>query len=125
VANVGTNGPRVVALNARTGAYFCGTSRPVISFNVVWVRSKPHRSFKLKGKRWQNKRRKLPIPTALMEKLPDRMIARDAKPSDLIFPNTIGGAEGHFLRKLQAIAERAGNGTRTSAIPKTLCRHPC
>jgi integrase len=26
----------------------------------------------------------------------------------LIFPNTIGGVEGHFLRKLQAIAERAG-----------------
>jgi integrase len=24
--------------------------------NVVWVRSKPHRSFKLKGKRWQNTR---------------------------------------------------------------------
>jgi integrase len=31
-----------------------------------------------------------------------------AKPGDLIFPNTIGGVEGHFLRKLQAIAERAG-----------------
>ncbi len=37
--------------------------------NVVWVRSKPHRGFKLKGKRWQNKGRKLPVPTALMEKL--------------------------------------------------------
>ncbi|MGC1648474.1 MAG: hypothetical protein WA741_21870 [Candidatus Sulfotelmatobacter sp.] len=32
--------------------------------NVVWVRSKPHRGFKLKGKRWQNKGRKLPVPTA-------------------------------------------------------------
>jgi integrase len=31
-----------------------------------------------------------------------------AKPGDLIFPNTIGGVEGHFLRKLQAIAGRAG-----------------
>ena len=30
------------------------------------------------------------------------------KPGDLIFPNTIGGVEGHFLRKLQTIAERAG-----------------
>jgi hypothetical protein len=38
----------------------------------------------------------------------DRMIAKGAKPGDLIFPNTIGGVEGHFLRKLQAIAERAG-----------------
>jgi integrase len=76
--------------------------------NVVWVRSKPHRGFKLKGKRWQNKGRKLPVPTALMEKLRDRMIAKAAKPGDLIFPNTIGGVEGHFLRKLQAIAERAG-----------------
>jgi hypothetical protein len=28
-------------------------------------------------------------------------------PGDLIVPNTIGGVEGHFLRKLQAIAERA------------------
>jgi integrase len=76
--------------------------------NVVWVRSNPHRGFKLKGKRWQNKGRKLPVPTALMEKLRDRMIAKAAKPSDLIFPNTIGGVEGHFLRKLQAIAKRAG-----------------
>jgi integrase len=43
-----------------------------------------------------------------MEKLRDSMIAKAAKPGDLIFPNTIGGVEGHFLRKLQAIAERAG-----------------
>lgn len=49
----------------------------------------------------------MPVPTALMEKLRDRMIAKAAKPSDLIFPNTIGGVEGHFLRKFQAIAERA------------------
>jgi integrase len=76
--------------------------------NVVWVRSKPHRGFKLKGKKWQNKGRRLPVPTALMDKLRDRMIAKAAKPSDLIFPNTIGGVEGHFLRKLQAFAERAG-----------------
>jgi integrase len=76
--------------------------------NVVWVRSKPHRGFRLKGKKWQNKGRKLPVPTALMDKLRDRMIAKAAKPGDLIFPNTIGGVEGHFLRKLQAIAERAG-----------------
>ena len=76
--------------------------------NVVWVRSKLDRGFKLKGKRWQNQGRKLPVPTALKEKLRDRMIAQAAKPSDLIFPNTIGGVEGHFLRKLQTIAERAG-----------------
>jgi integrase len=76
--------------------------------NVVWVRSKPHRDFKLKGKRWQNKGRKLPVPTALMDKLRDRMIGKGDRPCDLIFPNTIGGVEGHFLRKLQAIAERAG-----------------
>jgi integrase len=50
----------------------------------------------------------LPVPTALMHKLRDRMIAKAAKPDDLIFPNTIGGVEGHFLRKLQSIAERAG-----------------
>lgn len=68
--------------------------------NVVRVRSKPHRGFKLKGKRWQNKGRKLPVPTALMDKLRDRMIAKGAKPDDLIFPNTIGGVEGQFLRKL-------------------------
>ena len=43
-----------------------------------------------------------------MDKLRDRMIAKAAKPGDLIFPNTIGGVEGHFLRKLQALAERAG-----------------
>src|ERR1700735_3910183 len=45
---------------------------------------------------------------ALMEKLRGRMIAKAAKPGDLMFPNTIGGVEGHFLRKLQAIAEGAG-----------------
>jgi hypothetical protein len=43
-----------------------------------------------------------------MEKRLDRMIAKAAKPGDLIFPNIVGGVEGHFLRKLQAIAERAG-----------------
>ena len=43
-----------------------------------------------------------------MEKLRGRMIAKAAKPGDLMFPNTIGGVEGHFLRKLQAIAEGAG-----------------
>jgi hypothetical protein len=41
-----------------------------------------------------------------MEKLRHRMIAKGAKHGDLIFPNS--GVEGHFLRKLQAIAERAG-----------------
>jgi hypothetical protein len=70
--------------------------------NVVWVRCKPHRGFKLKGKRWQNKGRKLPIPTALMEKLRDRMIAKDTKPSDLIVPNTIGGVEGHLQETIIA-----------------------
>jgi len=35
-----------------------------------------------------------------MDKLRDRMIAKNAKPDDLILPNTIGGMEGHFLRKL-------------------------
>jgi integrase len=76
--------------------------------NVVWVRSKPHRGFKLKGKKWQNRGRKLPVPTALVDKLRGQMIAKGAKPGDLIFPNTIGGVEGHFLRKPQAVAERAG-----------------
>lgn len=75
--------------------------------NVVLVRSKSHRGFKLKGKRWQNKGRKLPIPTALMDKLRDRMVAKGAKPGDLIFPNGEGNPEGHFLRKLRIIAERA------------------
>ena len=76
--------------------------------NVVWVRSKPHRGFKLKGKRWQNKGRKLPVPTALMEKLRDRMIAKAAKPSDLI-PNTIG---------LQTVV--AASTTRSQPSPETV-----
>jgi hypothetical protein len=37
--------------------------------------------------------RKVAFPTALMDKLRDRMIAKGAKPGDLIFPNTIGGVE--------------------------------
>ena len=43
---------------------------------------------------------KLPVPTALMDKLRDRRIAKNAKPDDLILPSTIGGVEGDFLRKL-------------------------
>jgi hypothetical protein len=55
--------------------------------------------------------RKLPVPTALMDKLRDRMIAKGDKPGDLIFPNIIGGVEGHFLRTCED-GKLSGTGTK-------------
>jgi integrase len=36
------------------------------------------------------------------------MTERNAQPHDLVFPNGKGKPDGHFLRKLKAIAEKAG-----------------
>ena len=44
----------------------------------------------------------------LVWKIKDRMRERNAQPHDLVFPNGNGKPDGHFLRKLQAIAKKAG-----------------
>jgi integrase len=36
------------------------------------------------------------------------MRERNAEPHDLVFPNEEGKPDGHFLRKLKAIAKKAG-----------------
>ena len=36
------------------------------------------------------------------------MRERNAQPQDLVFPNGEGKPDGHFLRKLKAIAKKAG-----------------
>ena len=41
------------------------------------------------------------------KKIKARMRERNANPHDLVFPNGKGKANGHFLRTLQAIAEKA------------------
>lgn len=66
--------------------------------NVLHVRPKPHRKFRLKGK----EDRFIPLPTALVRSLKTHCVGK--KPGDLVFPNKDGNPEGHFLRRLQRIA---------------------
>jgi hypothetical protein len=74
---------------------------------VLWIRSKQDRGFRLKGKKGTpSKGRKVPIPAPFMEKLKVYCQGKDAR--DLLFPNTEGRVEGHFLRRAKAIGMRAG-----------------
>ena len=77
--------------------------------NTLHVQPKPWRNFRLKGKK-KNKSAKdrfIPLPTKLVERIKARMEERNAHPHDLVFPNGNGKADGHFLRKLKAIATKA------------------
>jgi hypothetical protein len=50
------------------------------------------------------------------------MRQRNAQPHDLVFANGNGKPDGHFLRKLKAIAKNAGvEGRRASSLPQNLC----
>ncbi len=74
---------------------------------VLWIRSKQERAFRLKGKKGRaSLGRKIPMPAPFMRQLEE--YCRGKGERDLLFPNTEGNAEGHFLRKCQAIAKRAG-----------------
>jgi integrase len=74
---------------------------------ILWIRSKQDRGFRLKGKKGTaSKGRKVPIPAPFMEKLKAYCKGKDAR--DLLFPNTEGRVEGHFLRRAKAIGKRAG-----------------
>jgi integrase len=77
---------------------------------TLHVQPKPWRKFRLKGKSKKKcaKGRFIPIPAKLVWKIKDRMRERDAQPHDLVFPNGEGKPDGHFLRKLKAIAKKAG-----------------
>jgi integrase len=67
------------------------------------------RKFRLKGKSKKKsaKDRFIPIPAKLVWKIKDRMRQRNAQPHDLVFPNGEGKPDGHFLRKLKAVAKKA------------------
>jgi integrase len=77
---------------------------------TLHVQAKPWRNFRLKGKNKKKsaKDRFIPIPAKLLWKIKDRMRQRNAQPHDLVFPNGEGKPDGHFLRKLKAIAKKAG-----------------
>jgi len=76
---------------------------------TLHVQPKPWRHFRLKGKKKKKsaKDRFIPIPAKLLWKIKDRMRERNAQPQDLVFPNGNGNPDGHFLRKLKAIAKKA------------------
>jgi integrase len=77
---------------------------------TLHVQAKPWRNFRLKGKNKKKsaKDRFIPNPAKLLWKIKDRMRQRNAQPHDLVFPNGEGKPDGHFLRKLKAIAKKAG-----------------
>jgi integrase len=77
---------------------------------TLHVQPKPWRKFRLKGKSKKKsaKDRFIPIPAKLVWKIKERMRERKAQPHDLVFPNGEGKPDGHFLRKLKAIAKKAG-----------------
>jgi integrase len=76
---------------------------------TLHVQPKPWRKFRLKGKSKKKcaKDRFIPIPAKLVWKIKDRMKERNAQPHDLVFPNGQGNLM-NFLRKLKAIAKKAG-----------------
>jgi integrase len=78
--------------------------------HTLHVQPKPWRHFRLKGKKKKKsaKDRFIPIPAKLVWKIKDRMRQRNAQTHDLVFSNGKGKPDGHFLRKLKAIAKRAG-----------------
>jgi integrase len=76
--------------------------------NVLHISPKPHRKFRLKGKRsgQATKGRKVPLPAIFMARM--KNFCKGKAPKELIFPNGIGGVEYHFLRRCKNIAKRAG-----------------
>jgi integrase len=77
---------------------------------TLHVQPKAWRMFRLKGKskRKSAKDRFIPIPAKLVWKIKERMRERHAQPHDLVFPNSEDKPDGHFLRKLKAVAKNAG-----------------
>jgi integrase len=77
---------------------------------TLHIQPKPWRHFRLKGKKKKKsaKDRFVPIPAKLVWKIKERLRQRNAQPHDLVFSNGKGKSDGHFLRKLKAIAKRAG-----------------
>src|ERR1700757_321739 len=56
----------------------------------------------------------------LVWRIEDRMVLRNAQSHDLVLPNSEGKPDGHFLRKLKAIAMKAGvEGAELHRLRKT------
>ncbi len=72
------------------------------------IQPKPSRGFRLKGKKsGQSVRgRKVPLPRWFTEKLKE--YTKGKSDHALLFPNGRGTVEGHFLKRCQSIARRAG-----------------
>lgn len=68
---------------------------------VISVKSKPELGFRPKDK----EERSVPVPDSLIAALAAR---KQASKSPYLFPGTNGGPDGHFLRRLQTLAHRAG-----------------
>jgi integrase/recombinase XerD len=63
------------------------------------------------------KERSVPLPAAFASELISGKPA-DAKPNSLVFPAPEGGTDGHMLRKLKAVATRAGMDPNTVWLHK-------
>jgi integrase len=76
--------------------------------NVLHVCGKPDRGFRLKGKKGKKsaKDRFIPIPANLMAQLKNHCEGKGLR--DLVFTNSQGNPQGHFLRMCEQIAARAG-----------------
>jgi integrase len=76
--------------------------------SVFWIQPKPHRQFRLKGKRSGQAvyGRKVPMPRSFMATL--KQYCEGKKPGDLLFPNENGGPDNHHLKKCKRIAKAAG-----------------
>ena len=68
---------------------------------VISVKSKPELGFRPKDK----EERSVPVPDALIEALAER---KGTAKSMFVFPGPNGAPDGHFLRRLQRLAFRAG-----------------
>lgn len=76
--------------------------------NILHICPKPDRNFRLKGKRsgQAKKGRKVPVPTLFMARMKNYCAGK--RPRDLLFPNSNGEVEYHFLRRCKKISKRAG-----------------
>lgn len=75
--------------------------------NVLHISPKPDRNFRLKGKHsgQAKKGRKVPLPAIFMARMSKFCAGKG--PRELLFPNTVGGIDTHFLRQCKNIAKRA------------------
>ena len=91
--------------------------------NTVHICPKPHRNYRLKSKRNRNGNvgdRYVPIHTSLMTRLKEYIERKRLREGDLLFANLDGNVEGHYLRKLQAIAISVINGKSKQFSPCSL-----